>query len=838
MEDKRLYEYPIELVTDNSVLLKYSFKYSLYTVGDVLKNILNSSGALKNNEIEKLMIGLLSKMYDVNGNLKSKMDFEIKNWFCGEKYKLFRTICEDKGLIYLKDLEAFDFLSLTSYMYVTESKVSHYKKRFYELFIDAPQKIETSKVELIHKINKYIINDSNLFIPLEFIIPDVEYTKILNSEGLFTVSDFINSRQSKKSNYGGLTKLKVNEFNDVLKLLNYNFEEFYYNYFNMFKEKNDSYFILKERALNLRTLEDIAKDYNLSRQRISQKEIALINKFSVFLNLLSYYFNSVLELTENILLEDDLLKSYLKSNDDVVVFKYLASKNIQRDFVYISYLDMLSYKIKDNSIENLNSVISNLDKIILNDKNYLMDYIYNNNLDFLSIENLDSIILKQGYTKTDYYYVHKHPFLYEVCLLILKEDFKDGFKRTEEDITKFIEIGLKKFGLDLSGERVIWSKLDQPEEAILWGKSSKLHISNVVLSKVLLNKLSNYLKQELENAELISIDYFYNKYKSLLFETNIENKESLYGVLKYYFSSDYYFKKLTIKNNVTDSSYLTELLENYILEKKEPIVSIPELKNEFKVTYPMLYSAIHSSKKLISCGDSSEVLLLDSLNIPLNFTDVLKNQFEETFVDGYLNIYMLYEKYKDYYSNIGITNQSALYYVTKKYLNHLYYFNRKPNVFNDYKLVKSSISEVIENIILSKSIVNHLDIRQEFKEKYSFDVKIYNSYMHLLKNKLFLVDLDSFVHTSYVTADVKMLDELSVLLEKELKYKGCVFLNTFIKKVSNFKIEILGNDYQLNEYILMSLIEKYLSSKYILKGELKMSNVRYNRYKNVFVELK
>jgi hypothetical protein len=67
----------------------------------------------------------------------------------------------------------------------------------------------------------------------------------------------------------------------------------------------------------------------------------------------------------------------------------------------------------------------------------------------------------------------------------------------------------------------------------------------------------------------------------LLAKTNINNRYFLQGVLKYKFSSDFYYTRDTISKDKNSTQNTRDMIEEFIKEK-ERIVTKEEIKEKFK----------------------------------------------------------------------------------------------------------------------------------------------------------------------------------------------------------------------------------------------------------------
>lgn len=576
--------------------------------------------------------------------------------------------------------------------------------------------------------------------------------------------------------------------------------------------------ILNNRIVsNKKTLQELGKEYNLTRERIRQIE-------SKYLKLLS---------------------SISKENSEVLNLTFFM---IQGSKHYITF-EKIREKVNDQKTSNallaLYKVYNNNlifeDKFhIIYDKNYvdfqgIKDSILKKYELVISREKYDALgSLEKGIVDESYHFVKSENFylkngcnINELYGIIIRNNFPKGYKiGSTEDLNKLLLIANQKFGINLQSrsERALCGLIDHNKNLILIDRGTYQHIDNIPkLTDFLYAKIINYIY-----SEQIAIYYssIYLKFKEELNESGINNIYMLKGLLDLKLPSDLHHSKDYISIGRDKHSAYEAVVVSMM--SFDGVFSLDDLKQKFPGVGEYVFNSIISYEKDIIQISKKEFIYENKIGITAQTINELKNYIDSLFAEfnvRTLSSRKIYARLKmfnnELFCKININSGHYELFSILKYLyKDLYYFDR-PLVSLDM-ISKGSTYEILKN---------HFQDSQEFDygeiKKYIYDLNLcsLNSYLNFMDDMS-----DDFVQYNIDSMKSKNIFEKSV--DKDFTKKVDNVLELFFDRSDKINTENFNGyrllpvikNYDWNKYLLVGIIKTFLNNKYIVENTGNMYN--------------
>ena len=506
------------------------------------------------------------------------------------------------------------------------------------------------------------------------------------------------------------------------------------------KKNRDIEIILKR--LEGKTLQEIGDSVDISRERVRQifSKFEKSKKYKIIQKYFMPYYN---QLFENYSILDlscsDKLQRYfskvkieyikfffstLYKKDITLCFNFLIIENDEKN----KFINKLTKNIKD--IRILKKVFER-NKIMKgkNVKKFLLEYCHYTILDNKLL--IDSKDKSKKITKTS-----------EVKLLI-KEKYKQGINLYDKkELEEFKKILNQSFSNEYKNDsnRNIRTKAMNNNDIIRCDSGKFIHINNINLKKEQLAFFVEIIDRyfEKDNIPEIWSTRILKSYPNKCKNMNINNKEKMYDLLRYYYSDKFYYIKspriLPSKLTGKKITY-TDLLENRIHKFGKAGIDRDNLKKYFidQIGWPesTFNQNISNCKKIIMISDNKLA--------NINHFDINKKLLKKikSFISLYLkknqllNYTRLYNKKIAFAKAIGVSNKYAFYNIIKYYYEDKFEFRGK-NIYSKNKEI--NIKKYISNYVKSKSasnpilkdkVINHF--RKEGIDKTQVYSAIYNS---------------------------------------------------------------------------------------------------------------
>ncbi len=858
-------------------------KSSILNIEDLSQNfdhIVSSIPNLNKYDIKKLE--LIMEWFDSNYSIKDLRDITITDYFNFKNTK-FERFCLKKKYIkvidLLTDLEIYNFDKDIIIYYETYLA---YLKTYYYLNVDP----EIGNVELINIPNigtkntiktlgengiknvkellkadlynldgigkgKIITIENSVF---DFIRnPNSTISTSIIQESLYdiriadlfnegTLSSFVDYCEKNKfvyirdfadkdlisilNNIKSLGKTKIKEIIKKLSDKKYNSvsaNELVKILFDEAIEKNvDLYTVVFERIVNNRTLEDIGKDKNLTRERIRQQEAKGIRIIKSISNIL---YDIVLKNKEYIYIDENVINNIINDkNKSKIIFELLKDRDEfykREDFHKIFVVDnfpecgeffseidsFLSGNDEDcKDFMSIDEFYGQIEKII---KKYYLDKL-------ITIEDFNTMIEKCNYKRDGNIFKKKGIYSHDIFSDILKEYFPNGMIFNEENCEimkrKYFEITGEKSDLSV---RNLTAKLQREKDVIICGSNTYIHIDNVKIDNNLLEVIHKYVLHLFEHEGLPSVysDKIYSVFKNELNNCGIDNYSFIYGILRYYYPDDFIYDNFWIAKNgnmgVTRDLALVDYLKNDTNYNegipKEKIISL------FGLSGPFLFNLIVNSSEINECHNKENLIYHDNYRLSDKLYEKIKEYIDSN-IDaqyGYISLKHLLNKFNIYLEEEKIIDEYTLGNVLKKYLANYY-------IIELYVCKEKTDNTLDEDFFFDLYTDKNVTITRNGFEKYAEEKGIYaNRIYDVLKNRfneLYQINISDFRKNINITS--KAISDIYSIIDKNIEGKDYVPLSDLKKNGDLYKMPDI--ELSWNEYLLRSILLKNPNDKYII----------------------
>jgi hypothetical protein len=327
--------------------------------------------------------------------------------------------------------------------------------------------------------------------------------------------------------------------------------------------------IIIRRFVRNETLEFIAKDYNVTRERIRQIESKALEKLNFTLD--NYGKDIFSILGDTYILNGNLLDYVIEHFEKKGLYKiYIDSKTrLKIGIKSVIYKEVLTQiKLLEVQIEN---------KVAID-------------LSDINLDLSDQFINKYLITFHDYKngYIDKKVTITDALSEIMKNYDKDINLKNDSDIDFILNELKNKYKIDLASESSGYVR--NIERAIsvnclLVGAHTFRHKEKI---KKINNELIANITRFVKTQKITTGKAIYSTFGSSLREFDISSPQAIYSYFRYFFPKDFDYGgvSLAISTRTTKNSF-TELIKELILFEKRPIN-----KTEILIKYPAITNPI------------------------------------------------------------------------------------------------------------------------------------------------------------------------------------------------------------------------------------------------------
>lgn len=558
------------------------------------------------------------------------------------------------------------------------------------------------------------------------------------------------------------------------------------------------------------TLEEIAKKYDLTRERIRQIELSAMKKLTVDSDKLDYLFAclyyTLAKDNEKYFLKDRVFEC-LKNNilsDYILLFMSLSEAYIRYDsrlgIVYNAKLTSLK-EIEDGFIAKYKDYIkvsdykelNDFEKIVVDDNYRLVDNV---------------IYIKRGVNESNLYRAlidDIFPNGYHISDMDSYEKFKDEFKKRYEYWNENMTPRLVSTYLN----RGLYCQIDRGTY------KNKDYV--VKLSQDLIDRIINYI---LENKPTIYYQSIYEHFKDELESIGVNNYYYLKGLIDEELPKDFKTKRDYIQ--VGDIKITSK--ENLLMFMKsfDSSFSFEDLRAKFKgIKDYVFFNSIYKEKDngLIWLS-SKNFIYIDKANIKEETIKELKSFIDDSFTSlnsKVLSSRKIYSrlllKNKPLLEDLNIvTDQFSLFSLIQYLYKYSYYF-RRPLISYD-GMEQLHQEDAIKEYVMKLDSFN-LKIIKEYKSKLDLlGINSYTDFMEDMSDEFVQVNIDTMVKKKLMNIDDKFLNKFENLFN--LVFSKVDEVNT--KTFNGYNLLPNLSNYTWNKYLLVGIIRTYFSDKYDIEN--------------------
>ncbi len=776
-------------------------------------------------------------------NNENKKKVLIDDYFGENIFKLFREYCNKHKIKYVDELENYDFDSILIMRGFGKKKIEKIIAKCESFFgIEIPFESDRKKYKVINErsktSNKNAYYFKNIEIHSDFIERDIE--EFLDKDNLLhrIISNVLNKKNITKFNY--INTLEKKDFYNVIKIgersLGY-IRTFLRKFTNSFKDFLISEFIEVENHedfyLYYELVTGITKDYmSLSKkypihissvQRHIHKTEKRISNYlkSLFVYLIETSFKN----QKSFYLNE--LKSFYTNEKYFDVISYYMRNNTTERITYFKEIDKFFIDI-DFDVETLKNImdefINNLPKVI-NFTKYsfdLFELVKSQNY-LLTQEDIEMYFFSKGFKKENNCLLKKDAYSVNAVNLIINTYFKDGIELTEENVTKLNEIASEQFEI----KRPVRADMIRYRN-ILKGRNIYTSIENVTINYALMHVIKDFINNEFEKINILSAKYLFNRFKKELIEKmGVDNKFYLYGVMHYWFSDEFDFKRYFVVKKDFKSLKTSEVLEKYIL-KKNQAVSTEEAITDLKLDINAIRSVTAINKNLFFIKNS--ISHINFISISEKFKNELKVLIEKSIKDGYTNSKIIFDENTEYLIKNEISDDTHLFHILKYSFKENYVF-KIPHIFVKGIQIPDNYNTalLIQKHTENSTIFSFDDLKKKLEEmKITYDA-LYTSFKTIEQN-YFQISVNQYILRENFLVDDKKIKKIKTQIESLMKGKEYTALmdNKIYKKFPELPYKELNwNGFLLKVFITLYFPEyKVLHRKNCKSESIRMLLVK------------
>lgn len=435
--------------------------------------------------------------------------------------------------------------------------------------------IYANRIDNEIKVNEYLKSipknrlDTNILIILKYYSENetiLEYLKNAINHNQQTLKEFF----CKNSKLIGENKPILTDF---IKWCQYNLKN-EINYFFSQIINNDRDLQLLDLRIKGKTLEEIGKTFNITRERVRQIENKVKQKFNVWQNTNRIIYKIILDMNQEELISPEDIVNYIGINGKRLVF-LLKEYNYEK-FIYIDKLD--TFILVDVSlVENAYIYVQTLPDVFNEDK--LDDFLHFIDINEKYSSTLVRSLIKKYYSKSGKIY---HRFKLNLSTIygnIMENYYPDGIHiYDEKEIQDFREYVMNDYNIDISDKSVHSIGAILSRIGILCGRGIyKFYDENKCISSELAKQIHDYVNTS--TVPIFLTNTLFSIFEKKLLAEGIDNKYYLQGILRKLYEDEWIFRRDYISKDKSYTSVYSSVVE-YIKNSKYP-VSKADICKEF-----------------------------------------------------------------------------------------------------------------------------------------------------------------------------------------------------------------------------------------------------------------
>lgn len=400
---------------------------------------------------------------------------------------------------------------------------------------------------------------------------------------------------------------------------------------------------------------------------------------------------------------------------------------------------------------------------------------------------------------------------YEMCI---RRYFPEGISiHREEELSKLKKLVFDIFHVEKYEKNDRSLTVFLTRNLVLCGKGKYLSPSLVKIKDRLLKEIYRQIMDSPEESFLYA-DLYVRFKPQLDVDSNVDNKYFFHGILKYYFSDDFYFTRDILKK-IPDKISTNHMIEQYLKQAGGPVS-----KEALKKQFPGISDAIYVNSVLINenilMWDYGYLIHRDMILVTNEEKAELKACVErgmERF-SGYLNDTLLYDAangwFDEMFARNHVKNKNNLFSICAYLFQNEYYF-RRPHIAREKLGRGFSVETVLLDHLKQQKRFDYRDLTAFAKQLGFADSTILQMFSRH-KDAILRIGRDEYLMADRFSLPGTAKAQLADLLRQKMGSNPYVFLRTLDGNFDGFPD--VGLPWNL--FLLESVIRVYFADSYRL----------------------
>lgn len=734
--------------------------------------------------------------------LLSQEEDLIEDIFWPNSCHIFRTYCKKNNLIYMNDLDGFNFSVLFGLPGIGKGKYEKILEIYNSYCIDhnnenknsniIDEKFKTKKIFV--DINNEIL-DLNINYFYSMINLPKSAKKQLEHYNLNTIGDL------KKLSGSDLSQImKESYYSRVLEFEKYitlKLKDFFISYINVCI--GDKLIDVCIRRYNGQSLEEISNKYDVTREYIRLRESKALQLLDIFAkDIINSFVNDC-----DIVYVSDIDKIFNDERLNKLVLFWLSNSteySLFRDFnCYVKgnnkIEDELKHKICElaNKNSSLDFIVEELDPIITLYK-----------LNFIEEANIINYLKELGYLIFDRR-VYKEKLTFSNMIpKIVSKYFPEGIHIYDhEELNKVRDYIYSNFKRNAdSNDRALSARMS--DCLVLRGRGFYVSPDRVDFPSDLLEEIHDYIVNTKESTVTYAeiFDVFEGKLK---YFTDVDNYNYLHGILNLFFSEEFENDRDCImKKGKENKKQMHEKIKDYLLLKGEPQNKKDILKNVKGLNEPYLNNIMADRNNSIFQWDTQVITCREIMNIDKTFIDMLIQKIDSIHnnLDGYCTSRILLNIVDDdILEKYNIDSHLNLYFICKEYFGGVYELNN-PYILKKNVYSSSNSVDIIKQKLGNPKQFDYETFSRICRECYMPKITV-SMVLSELEEEYLRINREDYLNKGFFKIDDSQIIEVDNVIQDNI-------IEGFLPAVSLTHFEQLPEvNCEWNEFLLCSYVQNF-----------------------------
>lgn len=560
--------------------------------------------------------------------------------------------------------------------------------------------------------------------------------------------------------------------------------------------------VLKKRMEEGETLQKIASDKNVSRERIRQIESKGRNILDTTLNIYRFYETLKLIVGNKYYIKRKNLIELL-GEEGLFFTNFLIS---QEQLKVFRGFDILYFEEFKASLDQIEAMINGFPEFF-----FLEEYIEEieqllKEKDLESTtEQVSELLEYYGYKRMGRCYSKRKLTCIDILEYLFREHQEIPLTINEEAVTRLKKLSYKHFAYNLSDSvRAVEARITDIEEVILIAPRTYCHINNMNYDEQLIEEIEAFIRSEFEVTTEVNIENIFKKYEVRLKKSDIQEKHALYSLIRYRGKVNFKIHKNTLvlfREDIGKINTDEERLRDYLNSYNGKAIKSDILK-DLKWKGFKLENVIGQSKDILKWG-KLEVILSKCIQISAEEKSNLRKFIDSNMQKGYTTTSLLFYKMllesdlKDFVSNNNIDEYSKLGNVIKCYFPYI-------KGSRNFLYLQECKLKSMEDVILHEFI--EITTRDEIRDmilSYRYSEMMTSSIIEnlLLEGKYLEISNDELIPKEKLDIGTEAIEAVIEQIKSNMGEKPYVSLSSM--KGYRRKLPDLGHLW--NEYLLKTV---------------------------------